>query len=176
MIVHVGNSSTVDDMLDLQMLFKTEGDGPIGKFKQVEHDEVFDDDEHIVEDVPMSMNNFNFTLDPKHDLSVGAVEVQERDLDFIDYDSFGNDLDDGIDLERRIQLRELRRIGKQKNKGANKYYFYLGQQFAIKEIVTGRVRKHSIETRRKLIMVKNDKEMVRVRCEGTILALVPYVA
>nr|GEX45301.1 hypothetical protein [Tanacetum cinerariifolium] len=51
-----------------------------------------------------------------------------------------------------------------------------GQQFATKEIVTGRVRKHLVKTRRKLIMVKNDKEMVRVRCEGIIPALVPYVS
>ncbi|GJV83895.1 hypothetical protein Tco_1523793 [Tanacetum coccineum] len=93
MVVHVGNSSTFDDVLDLHMLFKTEGVGPIGKFKEVEHDEVFDDDEHIVKDVHMS-----------------------------------------------------------------------------------RVRKRSVETRRKLILVKNDKERVRVRCEGTISALVPYVA
>ncbi|GJR53843.1 hypothetical protein Tco_1404364 [Tanacetum coccineum] len=85
------------------------------------HDEVFDDDEHIVKDVPMSMNNFNFTPDPQNDLSIGVVEVQEHDLDVIDYDSFGSDLDDGIDSERRIQLRELRRIGKQKNKGPNKH-------------------------------------------------------
>nr|GEW98659.1 hypothetical protein [Tanacetum cinerariifolium] len=42
--------------------------------------------------------------------------------------------------------------------------------------ILGIVRKHSVETRRKLIMVKNDKEMVRVRCEGIILALVPYAA
>nr|GEV71796.1 ribonuclease H-like domain-containing protein [Tanacetum cinerariifolium] len=34
----------------------------------------------------------------------------------------------------------------------------------------------SVETRRQLILVKNDNEMVRVRCEGTIPALVPYVA
>ncbi|GJZ23028.1 hypothetical protein Tco_0560487 [Tanacetum coccineum] len=46
----------------------------------------------------------------------------------------------------------------------------------VPERVTGRVRMHSIETRRKLIMVKNNKERVRVRCEGTIPALVPYVA
>ncbi|GJZ23029.1 hypothetical protein Tco_0560488 [Tanacetum coccineum] len=68
------------------------------------HDEVFDDDEHIVEDVHVSMNNFSFTADPKHDLSIGNIEVQEDDLDIIDYDLFGSDLDDGIDFERRIQL------------------------------------------------------------------------
>ncbi|GJT17849.1 reverse transcriptase [Tanacetum coccineum] len=206
-VVHVGNISTVDDVLDLEILFETEGVGPVVKFKEVEvdadneseeesdiegdytsssdsedsdydpkHDEVFDDDEHIVEYVHVSMNNFCFTADPKHDLSTGVVEVQEDDLDVIDYDSFGSDLDDRIDSERRVQLRELRRIGKHKNKGPNKYYFYLGQQFASKERVTVRVRMHSVETRRKLIMVKNDKEMVRVRCEGTIPALVPYVA
>ncbi|GJS02025.1 hypothetical protein Tco_0318533 [Tanacetum coccineum] len=99
MVVHVGNSSTVDDVLDLEMLFETEGVGPIGKKKvskkwsgldyDPEQDEVFDDDEHIVEDVHVSMNNFCFTADPKHDLSIGVVEVQEDDLDAIDYDSFG---------------------------------------------------------------------------------------
>ncbi|GKE25021.1 hypothetical protein Tco_1436533, partial [Tanacetum coccineum] len=158
MVVHVGNSSTVDDVLDMQILFETEGVGPVGKFKEVEvdadneseeesdtkgndtsgsdsedldydpkHDQAFDDDEHIVEDVHVSMNNLSFTADPKHDVSIGGVEVQEDDLDVIDYDSFGSELDDGIDSERRIQLRELRRICKQKNKGPNKYYFYLGQ-------------------------------------------------
>ncbi|GJT81449.1 mutator type transposase [Tanacetum coccineum] len=49
----------------------------------------------------------------------GGVDVQDDDLDVIDYDSFCSDLDDGIDSERRMQLRELRRIGKQKNKGPN---------------------------------------------------------
>ncbi|GJU96292.1 hypothetical protein Tco_1321048, partial [Tanacetum coccineum] len=175
MVVHVGNSSTVDDVLDLQMLFEIEWVGPIGKFKEVEvdadneseeesdtegnytsssdsedldydlkHDQVFDDDEHIVKDVHVSMNNFSFTTYPKHDLSIGDVEVREHDLDVIDYDSFDSDLDDGIDSQRRnltlilkggIQLRGLRRICKQKN-----------------------------------------KERVRVRCEGTIPALVPYVS
>nr|GEV11293.1 hypothetical protein [Tanacetum cinerariifolium] len=207
MVVHVGNSSTVADVLELEMLFETGGVGPVEKFKEVEvdadneseeesdtegdytsssdsedsnydpkHDEVFDnDDEHIVQDVDVSMNNLCFTADPKHDIRIG-VEVQKDDLDVIDYDSFGIDLDDRIDSERRIQLRELRRIGEHKNKGPNKYYFYLGQQFASKEKVTGRVRMHSVKTKRKLIMVKNDKERVRVRCQGTIPALVPYVA
>ncbi|GJY42266.1 hypothetical protein Tco_0429536 [Tanacetum coccineum] len=133
MIVHVGNTSTVDDVLDYEMLFEIEGVGPIGKFKDVEvdvdneseeesdtkesdtsgsdsedldydpkHDEVFDDDEHILEDVLVSMNNLNFNPDLKHDLSIGYVEVHEHDLDVIDYDSFGSDLDDGIDSKRRI--------------------------------------------------------------------------
>ncbi|GJZ64596.1 hypothetical protein Tco_0621017 [Tanacetum coccineum] len=117
MVVHVGNSSTVDDVLNLHMLFETEGVGPIGKFKKVKdldydpkHDDVFDDDEHIVKDVHASMNNFNFTPDPIRDLSIGAIEFQKHDPDVIDYDSFGSDLDDIIDSKRRTQLTELRRI------------------------------------------------------------------
>ncbi|GJT78832.1 mutator type transposase [Tanacetum coccineum] len=203
----LGNSSAVDDVLELKMPFETKGVGPVGKFKEVEvdvdnesekvsdiegdytmdsdsedldydpkHDDVFDDDEHIVEEVHVNMNNFRFTTDPKHDTSIGGVDVQDDDLDVIDYDSFGSVLDDEIDSERRMQLKELIRIGKQKNKGLNKYNFYLGQQFTSKKIIKGRVKKHSVETRRQLILVKNDNERVRVRCEGIILALVPYVA
>ncbi|GKB60869.1 hypothetical protein Tco_0917055 [Tanacetum coccineum] len=135
MIVHVGNSSTVDDVLDYEMIFEIEGVGHIGKFKYVEvdvdneseeesdtkendtsgsdsedldydpkHDEEFDDDEHILKEVPVSMNNFNFNPNPKHDLSIGYVEVQEHDLDVIDYDSFGSDLDDEIDFNGELNL------------------------------------------------------------------------
>nr|GEU90050.1 hypothetical protein [Tanacetum cinerariifolium] len=143
MVVRVGNSSTVDDMLELDMLFETEGVGLVGKFKEVEHDDVFDDDEHIVEEVHANINNFRFTADPKHDTSICGIDVQDDDLDVINYDSFGSDLDDRIDSERIMQLGKLRRIGKQKNKGPNKYYFYLEQQFASKEIMKGIVKKHS---------------------------------
>ncbi|GJY27457.1 hypothetical protein Tco_0403224 [Tanacetum coccineum] len=59
--------------------------------------EVDTDNETEEENVLASMNNFSFIPDPKHDLSIVAVEVQEHDLDVIDYDLFGNDLDDGID-------------------------------------------------------------------------------
>nr|GEZ95489.1 ribonuclease H-like domain-containing protein [Tanacetum cinerariifolium] len=179
MVVHVSNNSTVDDVLELEMLFETEGVGPVGKFKEIEvdadneseeesdtkrdytmdsgsedldydlkRDDVFDDDEHTVEEIHVNMNNFRFTADPKQDTNISGVDVQDDDLDVIDYDSFSSDLDDGIDSERRMKHRKLRRICKQKNKGPNKYYFYLGQQFASKEIMKERVKKHSVETRR----------------------------
>ncbi|GJU09104.1 hypothetical protein Tco_1125534 [Tanacetum coccineum] len=38
MVVHVGNSSTVDDVLELEMLFEIEGVGPVGKYKEVKVD------------------------------------------------------------------------------------------------------------------------------------------
>ncbi|GJR25514.1 hypothetical protein Tco_1101746 [Tanacetum coccineum] len=135
--VDVGGDNESEEESDIEGDYTSGSDSEDSNYDP-KHDEVFDDDEHIVEDVHVSMNNFSFTVDPKHDFSIGVIEVHEDDLDVIDYDSFGSDLDDEINSERRIQLRELRRIGKQKNKGPNKYYFYLGQQFASKERVTGR--------------------------------------
>ncbi|GJS10779.1 hypothetical protein Tco_0367575 [Tanacetum coccineum] len=67
------------------------------------HDQVFDDDEHIVEDVHVSMNNFSFTTDPKHDLSIGVVEVQEDDLDVIDCTTIR------IDVQQETNLESLTR-------------------------------------------------------------------
>nr|GEW88290.1 hypothetical protein [Tanacetum cinerariifolium] len=147
-IVHVGNSSIAENVVDCNMLYKTEGVGPMGNFKKVEvdtdnetkeenaesdtkenytsggdledldydlnHDKVFDDDEHILEDDPVSMNNFHFNPDPKHELSIADVEVREDDLDVIDCDLFGSDLDDRIYFERRTQHRKLRKLGKAK--------------------------------------------------------------
>ncbi|GKD33845.1 hypothetical protein Tco_1249354, partial [Tanacetum coccineum] len=114
MIVHVGNSSTVENVLDYDMLFETEG-------MIVDYD----------------MFDYHWETDDRS-CSIGGVEIQENDLDVIDYDSFGSDLDEGIDSQRRIQLRKLRRICKKKTR----------------------------------VPIKR----VRVRCEGTIPALVLYVA
>ena len=38
------------------------------------NDEMFDDDEHILEDVHVSMNDFNVNLYPRHDLSIPDVK------------------------------------------------------------------------------------------------------
>nr|GEX73547.1 hypothetical protein [Tanacetum cinerariifolium]GEY68544.1 hypothetical protein [Tanacetum cinerariifolium] len=164
--VYIGNSSTVKNMVDYDMLYEIEEVVPMKNFNEVEvdmdnktkeesaesdtkendtsdsdsedldydpkHDEVFGDDEHILEDVPVSINNFNFNLDPKHDLSIVDVEVHENHFDVIDYESFGSDLDDRIASDTRTPLIELRRICKAKNQDPKKYYFYLGQQFATK--------------------------------------------
>ncbi|GKC91941.1 hypothetical protein Tco_1157383, partial [Tanacetum coccineum] len=130
MIVHVEVEVDADNKTEEESDTKendTSGSDSEDLDYDLKHDEVFDDDEHILEDVPVSMNNFNFNPDTKHDLSIAAIE--------------------GIKKNRQG-----------KKQGPNKYYFYLGQQFASKEIVKGRLRKHSVETRRKLILVKNDKE------------------
>nr|GEW22880.1 transposase, mutator type [Tanacetum cinerariifolium] len=72
---------------------------PVEKFKEVnvnadnesEEESHTKEDYTSVEDVRVSMKNFCFTTDPNHDLSIGAVEVHEDDLDVSDYDSFVQD-------------------------------------------------------------------------------------
>nr|GEY18996.1 transposase, mutator type [Tanacetum cinerariifolium] len=69
MVVHVGNSSTFDDVLELGMLFKTEGLGPIRKFKEVEVDV---DNESKEEsdtqgDYTNGSDSEDLDYDPKHD-------------------------------------------------------------------------------------------------------------
>nr|GEX09479.1 RNA-directed DNA polymerase, eukaryota, nucleotide-binding alpha-beta plait domain protein [Tanacetum cinerariifolium] len=135
MVVHVSTSFTTDDFsfgkfkkVEVEAYTEseekesdTEGNDTSGSDSEdldydSKHEDVFDDDEHIVEEVHVNMNNFSFTTDLKHDTSIGVVYVQEDDLNVIDYDSFGSDIDDEIDSERRIQLRELRRISNQKTR------------------------------------------------------------
>ncbi|GJV71040.1 hypothetical protein Tco_1491035, partial [Tanacetum coccineum] len=94
MLVHVGTSSTADDFsfgkfkeveveADTESEEEesdTEGNDTSGSDSEdldydPKHDDVFDDDEHIVEEVHVNMNNFSFTADPKHDTSIGVVDV-----------------------------------------------------------------------------------------------------
>ncbi|GJR69505.1 hypothetical protein Tco_0015570 [Tanacetum coccineum] len=103
---------TIKILVDCEMLYETEGVGPMRNFKEVEdldydpkHDELYDDDEHILKDVLVSINNFNFNPKSKHDLNIATVEVPEHDPDVIDYDSFGSDLDDEIDSDKELNLQ-----------------------------------------------------------------------
>ncbi|GJX32252.1 hypothetical protein Tco_0242107 [Tanacetum coccineum] len=71
MVVHVGTSSTADDFL-------------FRKFKEVEV-EAYTESEEEESDTEWKLYS-RFTADPKHDTSIGVVDVQEDDLDVIDYD------------------------------------------------------------------------------------------
>ncbi|GKF50821.1 hypothetical protein Tco_0147288, partial [Tanacetum coccineum] len=104
-----------------------------GNFKEVEvdTDNEIEEESNTKENDTSGIDSEDLDYDPKHD------EMFDDD----DHILF-NDLDDGIDSERRIQLKELRRICKAKNQGPNTYYFYLGQQFATNKIVNERVKKN----------------------------------
>lgn len=67
--------------------------------------------------------------------------------------------------------KKLRKLRKEKEKDefiVKKYGFYAGQRFASSKAIKDKVYIHSIETRRKLKLVRNDKVRVRAKCEGPI--------
>ncbi|GJU79112.1 hypothetical protein Tco_1276182, partial [Tanacetum coccineum] len=98
------------------------------------------------------------------DLKQSHVDVSKADLDVIDLDSFGSDLEDGIDTERRTILRELRKQIKSIDKGM--FDFFVGQRYDNKELVKDRIRKHLVKSRRKLSITKNNNVRVRAICVG----------
>nr|GEY42110.1 hypothetical protein [Tanacetum cinerariifolium] len=65
------------------------------------------------------------------DLKQSQVDVIEADLDVIDLYLFGSDLEDGIYIERRKLLRELRKLDKLIDKGM--FDFFVGQMFDNRE-------------------------------------------
>ncbi|GKC17915.1 mutator type transposase, partial [Tanacetum coccineum] len=100
----------------------------------------------------------------------GRVEAWRKsilaNLDVIDLDSFGNDLENEIDTKRRKVLRELRKQGKSINRGM--FDLFVGQRFDNRELVKDSIRKHSVESRRRLSNTNNDNERARATCVGTM--------
>lgn len=52
-----------------------------------------------------------------------------------------------------------------------KTYFYVGRKFPNKEAVKEYIKEHSIKTRRKIRVEKNDNERVRAVCRSVIHSL-----
>ncbi|GKA40346.1 mutator type transposase, partial [Tanacetum coccineum] len=128
------------------------------KFKSddnLEHEEEYfemnDDSDRMTEDVPVDMQPFkndmekNDTLVRISDIKQSQIDVSEVDLDVIDLDSFGSDLES---IDRGM------------------FNFFVGLRFDNRELVKDRIRKHSVKSRRKLSITKNDNERVRAICVG----------
>nr|GEW33122.1 hypothetical protein [Tanacetum cinerariifolium] len=118
MIVHVCNSSTVNDVLELDMLFETEGVGLVRKFKEVEFDADNESEEESDTggDYTMDSDSEDLDYDPKHDdvfdddeHTVKEVHVNMNNFRFTIDPKHDTSIDDGIDSKRRMQLRSLAR-------------------------------------------------------------------
>ncbi|GJX67579.1 mutator type transposase [Tanacetum coccineum] len=104
------------------------------------------DDEHIIDQVDVNMEGFRFTANSdERDTIRPQVNINEDDLEVIDYDEFESELDeDDIGSTRRAALRKLRK--------------------KVKE----RIKAYSVESRRNVEIVKNDNVRVRARCVGIV--------
>ncbi|GJT22930.1 hypothetical protein Tco_0892867, partial [Tanacetum coccineum] len=115
------------------------------------------DEEHIIDQLDVNMEGFRFTVQSGDvDPLRPVVNLNEDDLEVIDYDSFKSDVgDDDVNTDRRKVLRELKRKGKANGDGNIVNFFYVGQEFPNREEVKNRIRAHALETRRQITIVKN---------------------
>ncbi|GKB80803.1 hypothetical protein Tco_0947698 [Tanacetum coccineum] len=85
----------------------------------------------IIEDVEVDMKPFKYEMDKKEsfvrrcDPIEAHFDVSEVDLDVINLDSFGSDLEDGVDTERRKILRELRKQNMSTNTAMYQFAFFI---------------------------------------------------
>nr|GEW56297.1 transposase, mutator type [Tanacetum cinerariifolium] len=123
-------------------------DDILGQYSNEEHFEMnndsdgFVDEQSMIEDVPEDIHPF------KNDLERNDTLVRIGDI------------------ERRKILRELRKQGKSIDRGI--FDFFVSQRFDNRELVKDRIKKYSVESRRKLSITKNDIERVRDICVGTM--------
>ncbi|GKB93443.1 hypothetical protein Tco_0979580 [Tanacetum coccineum] len=92
------------------------------------------DDEHIIDQVDVNMEGFRFTANSdERDTIRPQVNINEDDLEVIDYDEFESELDeDDIGSTRRAALRKLRKKGNADNESGIVNHFFLGQELELR--------------------------------------------
>ncbi|GJX98969.1 mutator type transposase [Tanacetum coccineum] len=139
-------------------------------------EDYFFDKETYLEEVNVDMADYHFNIDADVEWVRHSEGGQEQvndpnpgEIDVIDNDNFksGTDSeDDGIDKIRRKKLKEIKKANESEDNIVHKHFFFIGQTFPTAADVKERVRLHSIETRRKLFLAKNDKLRIRAKCLG----------
>ena len=124
------------------------------------------DEEHIVDEVEVPMTGFRFEvedefIDPVHPI----LNMNENDLEVIDFESFESDLEDDEDSARRKGIRNLRKLA---GNSTSTTSFFVGKEFPNRDVAKNMIRAHAVETRRNIQIVKNDKIRVRAQCFGVV--------
>lgn len=139
------------------------------------------DEVNDIDEVEVDMDNFHANVDVNAEFMgcgnlmnnvtcVDPVEVEVLDND--DFESGSEGEDDDLERIRKRQLKELRKqLGKNAEGVKNVTYFYVGKTFGTAKEAKDLIKLHSIETRRSIMLKKNDKLRIRVECYGTIPTL-----
>ncbi|GKA09697.1 hypothetical protein Tco_0689130, partial [Tanacetum coccineum] len=143
----------------------------------VYEDFLVDEENEIVES-DVDVHLFGISMDLPFDnigiTSLVSDDVLEgEDVDVINADGF--DSDPGNDEERNYRKRRLAELrtemrGVINASGQWKYSFYTCQKFTTPKEAKDIVYLHSIESRRNLMLYKNDSVRIRARCEGKVPA------
>ncbi|GJU93823.1 receptor-like cytoplasmic kinase 176 [Tanacetum coccineum] len=110
-----------------------------------ESDNDFEDEEHVVQEVEVNMGYFNFQVE---DASTGTdgnmipvapkVNLTEDNIEVLEFDSLESDLEDVPENDRRLGLRKLK-----KKHSSSK--FYIGKEFANRDVAKDLIRTHAVE-------------------------------
>lgn len=137
-----------------------------------EDSEFIVDNEHIIDDVEVDMEEFKRNTDNDVEWlgcneaeEENSVELVDEDVDLEGFESV-SDADDE-EAERERALKKLRKESVV-DEMEGKVNFFVGRKFGNKEMIKEMVTKLSVETRRELHLVRNDKQRVRAICRGQV--------
>ncbi|GJT89281.1 hypothetical protein Tco_1070998 [Tanacetum coccineum] len=170
---YVNNHKIMD--LYVELVEKTESSSDEDGQSDSESEDAnnFVDEEHLVDEVEVDMSNFNYKLDGEDETEFidpiqPHVNVTEDDLEVLDFDSFESDQEDVPENARSKGLRKLRK--KHMSSGIRNN-FYIGKEFANRNLAKERIRAYAVETRRNLDFKVNDKKRIRVICNDVVPTL-----
>ncbi|GKD78810.1 mutator type transposase [Tanacetum coccineum] len=120
------------------------------------------------------MSSFKFQLDGEDETEFidpiqPHVNVTEDDLEVLDFDSLESYQEDEPENARSIGLRKLRK--KHMSSGIRNN-FYVGKEFANKDLAKDKIKAYAVETKRNLDFKVNDKRRIRVICNGVVPTLI----
>jgi hypothetical protein len=124
------------------------------------------DAENDIHDVHVDMMDYKLNVDLDDEVldndafdSQDNVHIDDEVLDNDEFDS-GCESDDNIGSIRKAKLKQIRRDSDR--------CFHVGQLFGSKIEVKNLIRTHSVETRRCLKIIKDEKNRIRVICAGSL--------
>ncbi|GJY15178.1 gag-pol polyprotein [Tanacetum coccineum] len=139
-----------------------------------DYDEVMIDEENEIHKAEVEVHLFGLRDSYYHFTNI-RVSSEVLDNVFMEKDGYEMDIDD-FDTDsggegdcpggKRSALNKLIKAYMEVEGDGSKYDFYCGQVFGSSKEVKDRVYLHSIETRRELKLVRNDKLRVRANCFG----------
>nr|GEW32378.1 transposase, MuDR, MULE transposase domain protein [Tanacetum cinerariifolium] len=131
------------------------------------------DEEHLVEEVEVNMNKFNFQLDGEDKTNFinpiqPHVNVTKDDLEVLDFDSLESDQED---VPENARSRGLTKLRKKHMSCGIRNNFYTGKEFTNRDLAKERIRAYAVEIRRNLDFKVNDKRRIKVICNGVVQTL-----
>ncbi|GKA41909.1 hypothetical protein Tco_0734569 [Tanacetum coccineum] len=96
------------------------------------------------------------------------VNLTEDDLEVLDFNLLKSDQED---VPENARSRGLRKLRKKHMSSDIRNNFYIGKEFANRDLAKERIRAYVVETRRNLDFKVNDKRRIRMICNGVVPTL-----